>query len=132
MIGLLRKLFCRSYSISIKGPAIYVVWHRPLEQWSSRDHAKYLPQLREAMSKTVTADIWKLLQEHESHEDEWYKAYVDGIKEQLCKDFNLDMIGNKVITGYYHGDMLVIGFKANKDITYPNYYRAIQLKPYFN
>jgi hypothetical protein len=130
MISFLNNLFKKDYLITIKGHFVFVTWCQPIEKWSLNNQTKYLPLLKNAISKTVSSETWELLQKHEDWNDNWYQNYINNLKQKLCNDFNLDMINNEVETCNYHSNMLVIRFKGKKGITYPNYYYAIQLKPY--
>jgi hypothetical protein len=125
MFGFVRQ----NYRIRVDGHCVYVKWNRSVAEWPEQDVQAYLPKLRAAVQKSVDPKVWQLLCEHNRSGDELYQEYFGKVLAQFIQEYGLDIETNDVSGGLWHGDMLVISFRAKQGPRYPYYYRGIQVHP---
>lgn len=126
----MRPLFRRKkYRIRLDGHRVFVSWSAPVEQWADAECREYLQALMAAVRQTVDEQTWALLSRESPCADPDCRAYVETVKALLMQEYGLHEQRDQVELGRYHGDVLVISFKAGPGTDWPYYYRGVQLKP---
>ena len=119
----------KPYVIKVENDSVFCTWKKDITAWSEKELEQYLPQLREAVRKTVDNKIWELITiESGRSEIKDYQKYVERVRQEVISRFEVHE--SKVKVGYYHGDMLVLSLEVEDPKSYPYYFMGIQLKPY--
>lgn len=119
----------KPYSIRVEDDSVFVSWDQPLSEWDQKSQDEYLPKLQEAVRSTVDDEVYAIISYGDMYSDPKAKEYVESVIADLRMKYALPDSDDVVRIGYYHMEMLVIGFDADPQIQYPYYYKGIQLKP---
>jgi hypothetical protein len=127
----IKDLFLKpSYKLAIHRDRVYRKWNRSITDWSESEQDSYMAELRSLVEKTVSSETWNLLTSESRTSNPIYCEYVEKVKDNLIKEFNLEDEQESVKIGLYHSDMLVISFPTSKLDDIPYYFQGIQIKPH--
>lgn len=118
-----------SFEIKVDKHRVYAQWYKPLKELGPADFDAYHLALCAAVRDTVDDDTYAIISSGSMWSDKKAHEYVEAVRKDLIAEYGFPDSTKHVWIGHYQMDMIVIGFVGDPKVTYPYFYKGIQLKP---